>query len=125
MNIQIKNTNLELTQAISDYLYKKLSDLENLVSHHDKDALCRVEIGKTTKHHKSGDVFRAEINLRMKGENVYVVSEREDLYAAIDEVKDESIKKVKSYKGKRETLYLRGKAKVKKMMKGIWNTENF
>ena len=92
MNIQIKNTNLELTQAISDYLYKKLSDLENLVSHHDKDALCRVEIGKTTKHHKSGDVFRAEINLRMKGENVYVVSEREDLYAAIDEVKDESIK---------------------------------
>ncbi len=119
MNIQIKNTNLSLTPDISEYLNKRLNDVARLVDGRDSGALCRVEIGKTTNHHKSGDIFHAEINLCLKGQDMYVVADTEDLYASIDEVKDEIIKKIKSYKEKRETLYRRGRTTIKNILKGF------
>lgn len=119
MNIKIKNTNLELTPSISDYLNKRLADIAKIVDSHDPFSLCQVEIGKKSRHHKSGDIFRAEINLRLKGRDIYVTADHEDLYASIDKLKNEVMNAVKSYKGKRETLWKRGKMKIKRMMKGL------
>jgi len=123
MNIKIQNTNLELTPSISDYLDKRLVDIAKIVDSHDPFALCQVEIGKKSRHHKSGDIFRAEINLRLKGRDIYITADHEDLYAAIDKLKNDTMNAVKSYKGKRETLWKRGKMKIKKMMKGFGKRE--
>ena len=90
MNIKIRSANFELTAAIKDYIDKKISHLEKFLNK-DEEILCEVEIGKTSRHHKSGPIFLAEINIKCPGiKQIYAVAEEADLYSAIDVVRDEA-----------------------------------
>jgi putative sigma-54 modulation protein len=120
MRTQIKATNIELTPAIQDYVDKKLESLDKFFNPSD-DVVAFVEVGKTTRHHRSGDVFRAEVRLAFSGQDHYAVVEKEDLYAAIDEVKDEIVREVTGGKKKRETLVRKGGAKIKGLIKRLIN----
>jgi ribosomal subunit interface protein len=106
MSINIKATNIELTSAISDYVNKKIESISRYVGT-DKEMIIYVEVGKTTKHHKQGDYFKAEFDVSVDGEKFFTDSEKSDLYKAIDDAKDEVIKKIKNYKNKKETLFKR------------------
>jgi putative sigma-54 modulation protein len=117
MNLNIKSTNISLTPAIKDYFEKKLMALDKFIDFNRDNILIQAELGKTTKHHRSGDVFRAEINLRVAGHNYRAVSEKDDLYAAIDEVKDEIIREVKTGKARRVSLVRRGAQKFKNILR--------
>ena len=121
MRINIKGTNIELTPAISEYVNKKISTLEKYLPAGKAgvtgDAVAQVEVGKITQHHKSGNVFRAEVHIIGGGLDLYAVSEKDDLYAAIDVVRDEIVHNVVHTKNKRETLYRRGAQVIKNMMK--------
>ncbi len=119
MNKNIKATNMELTPAISDYIDKKFDSFDRFVDTSTGGVRSDIEVGKTTRHHKQGDVFRAEVNLHVSGQNFYAVSEREDLYAAIDEVKDEIIRQVTEHKDKSMTLMRKGALRVKNIIKGL------
>ena len=119
MNIHIKTTNLTLTPDIQDYLDKKIESFDKLIDPTDTSVSYQVELGRTSKHHKSGDIFRAEINLRKDGRQFRAVSEQDTLLSAIDEAKDEMLEELKSYKSKRTTLIRRGGAAIKDMIKGI------
>jgi ribosomal subunit interface protein len=119
MHINIKATNIELTPAISDYVTKKISTLDKYFSS-NPDAMAQVEVGKTTQHHKQGDVFRAEAHITGAGLNLYAAVEESDLYAAIDKVKDEITHNARRTKGKKVALYLKGARRVKEIMKS-WN----
>ena len=81
--------------------------------------MAQIEIGRSTQHHKKGDVFRAEIRITGAGLNLYATSEQSDLYAAIDLVKDNLKETLLQYKGKRETLTRRGAKAIKNMIKGF------
>ena len=119
MQIKIRCINFDLSEAIEEYVTKKISSLEKFLE--VKDAtLCEVEIGKTTNHHKSGDIFKAEVNLVQPAhKQVYAVAEEEDLYAAIDIVRDEVERELTSDKKKRWRLLRRGGARVKELLKRI------
>jgi putative sigma-54 modulation protein len=117
MKINVKATNITLTPSISDYIDKKLGMLEKFFE--GREVLASVEVGKTTRHHKSGDFFRAEIHLTAGGEDYYSVSETDDLYASIDEVKDEIAQIITSSRNKSMSLVRRGGAQIKNIMKGI------
>lgn len=119
MNIKIQATNLELTQDVRDYLDKKLPHFENYLEKAGSAALCEVEIEKTTDHHRQGDIYRAEVNLTVDGKQHRVESRQENIYAAIDEVKDEMSRELRKSKGKRMTLVRKGGAKVKNLLKGL------
>lgn len=118
MKINIKATGIELTPAISDYVDRKISALGKILSD-NPDIVAQVEVGKTTSHHKGGEIFKAEVHLIGGGLDQYALAESEDLYAAIDKVKDEITSEVKRGKGKRFALAKRGGEAIKKMMKGI------
>jgi len=107
---------MELTPAISDYLSKKLSVLEKFV---DKktEGIARIEVGKTTQHHNKGVVFRAEINLEFGGNKFRAVVECDDLYRAIDEMKDEIVGEVIRASKKKRHLLRRGHQKIKDIMR--------
>mgnify|MGYP003423114230 CR=1 FL=1 len=123
MNINIKGTNMELTSAISEYVNDRLSKIEK---YSKQGALSgHVEIGKTTNHHKQGEVYKAEFDININGEKFFVVSEKEDLYSAIDDAKEEIVRKITHTKDRKQTLYKRGAASVKKMLKGISNRNPF
>jgi len=120
MKYSTKATGIELTPAISDYCDKRFSAFDRFVSSLSPDAVkCEVEVGKTTQHHKSGDVFRAEVNLHIEGKNFYAVSEKDDLYAAIDEVKDEIVRQITADKDKTMTVMKKGALRIKEMLKGL------
>ncbi len=119
MNIKIRSKNLEITPAIDDYVTKKIRTLEKFLDS-QKEILCEVEIGKTTNHHKSGDIFRAEVNITEPGsKQFYAVAEESDLYAAIDVVRDEAEREIVSFKRKYKTLFRRGAARVKNLLKMV------
>ena len=119
MKINIKTTNIDLTEALSDYVDQKMGQMEKFIESDDGSVLCDVEIGTTTKHHQSGKIFRAEINLRISGKDLRAVSEKEDLYVAINDAKEEIIETIKSRKTKQRTKFRRGSEKIKNILKGF------
>lgn len=118
---KIKGTNIELTQAISDYAVKKISQLEKFVAPDDTSAMVDVEVGKTTKHHQTGDVFRAEFNLFVGGKQYNAVSEKDDLYAALDDVKDGVARELSNAKTRSRDEERKGGASFKNMIHGFFN----
>lgn len=117
MKINIKATNIDLTTSLDDYINKKLSALLKFIK--EDEASIYVEIGKTTNHHKQGDIFRAEFNVEVPSDKFYTFSEKEDLYSAIDDAKDEISRQIISKKNKKQTLFKRGSSRVKRILKGI------
>lgn len=120
MNTHIKTTNVTLTEAISNYVNKRLEKIDKLTSD-DTSVQCDVELGRTTAHHNKGDIFRAEIHIvGANGLNIYSSIEKEDLYVAIDEVRDAVLREFKASRKKNTSRIRRGGAKIKAMMKGMW-----
>ena len=119
MNINIKATDIVLSAPISDYANKRLRKISKLLGR-DSGTHCNVELAKTTGHHQKGPIFKAEIHIIGAGKNIYAVSEKEDLYAAIDAVRDEVLRELKTKKEKRVSFIRRGGARVKAMVKGLW-----
>ena len=118
MTTNIKATNMELTSSISDYIEKKIESINKLVVV-GEDISIYVEVGKTTNHHKQGDYFKAEFDVDINGEKFFTDSEKNDLYKAIDDAKDEIVRRIKSNKKRKNTLFKRGAISIKKMIKGI------
>ncbi|MDO8510259.1 MAG: ribosome-associated translation inhibitor RaiA [bacterium] len=118
ITVRVQGANMEITPSIYNYVVKKIEMLDKYVNPEDTSALCDVEIGKTTAHHRSGDIFKAEFNLHIAHKYFYTVAEKEDLYAAIDEVKDEMAEILTHEKDKRISLLKRGGRKVKRILRG-------
>jgi len=119
MKINIKATNMDLTGAISDYIDKCAPKIGKFIKDNTDGVIAYIEVAKTTNHHKQGDFFRAEFNLETNGDKFYAFSEKEDLYKAIDDAKNELIRQIKSKKNRNVTLLKRGGLSVKKMLKGL------
>jgi len=89
MNINISAQNLDLTDAYKTYIEEKLHSLDKFVSKIDPDSVqAWVIVARTTNHHKHGDVYHTEVNLRVSGETYRARAEGADARAIIDEVKD-------------------------------------
>ncbi len=118
MNIAIHTTHkMELTDAIRSYIEKRIKGLEKIITSLHESPTIYVEVGKTTNHHKSGDIFKAEVRVSIKGATLYAVAKESDLYAAIDKVKDEIECEAKKIKDKKQTLRRRGGATAKSLIK--------
>lgn len=118
MQIKIKTTNIEMTDAISSYVEEKLQSLEKFAIPHDEEnPLLYVDIGKTTNHHQSGDIFRAEVTMNVRGKQFRAVSKKEDLYAAIDDMRAELMRELTSYKTKERSLARRGAGMIKNLLR--------
>ncbi len=126
MKINLKGTGIELTDAITDYATKKIKTLEKFVDKRSDGVIFRIEVGKTTKHHKGGDVFKAEVNVTGGGLDIYSVAEAEDLYAAIDLVEADVQRELVQGKSRRLKLLRRGQRAIKDLMKDFpWALKRF
>jgi ribosomal subunit interface protein len=118
MKKRTKATNISLSPAIEAYLDKKLAPVEKFFEHSEA-AIADIELGRTTNHHKSGDVFRAEVMITDGGNQYRAVADTEDLYASIDKVKDELLQELKMKMKRKRTLFRHGAAKLKNILKGL------
>lgn len=120
MQIIIKGTKIELTMALKDFVEEKVRDLEKFFEFKVKqnfEVKAFVEIGKTSKRHRKGDIFFAECQIFLPGEGVRAVAEREDLKLAICEVKDKLQIQLKKYKNIQMEKIVRGRRRIKKDLK--------
>jgi len=120
-NVRIKANNIELTKAIEDYFKSKIDSLDKFIDSSDESIECNARVSKTTRHHQSGDFFKAEVSIHTAGKIFGAVSEKDNLYAAIDDVRESVMRKMTSYKDKKQTLFKRGAHKVKNLLKGFKN----
>jgi len=91
MNVQVSGHHVEVTQAIRDYV---LSKLERIQRHFDQVIDINVILSVQKLRQK------AEISVHMRGKDIHVESEDEDLYASIDLMMDKLDRQVIKHKGK-------------------------
>jgi putative sigma-54 modulation protein len=120
INLNLKATNLELTPAISSYVEGKIGHIEKFLQPDDTTASAQVEIGKTTRHHQTGDFFRAHANLHTKDGDFNAIAEESDLYAAIDVMKDGLEREVTTHKDKKLSLVRQGGRMFKNTLRNLW-----
>lgn len=128
MQINLKGKNLELTPAIEEYVSKKVTNLEKLLSSIEDrggEVMVNFEVGKTTNHHKSGEFFHADCLIRVNGQEFYASADTGDLYQAIDKVRETLFNDIQKNKDRRQTLFKRGAMSVKKMLKGLTKRNPF
>lgn len=97
MRTTIKATNIEHTNAIDTYLRKRLGELERILEPKEKSELARIELGELTKHHRSGEIFFAEITLHVKKKDFRATAKGTDLYEAIDKMQAMIVREVKRH----------------------------
>ena len=103
MIVSIKSTNItNITESTRDYLDEKIVKLvEKLFKKEEELIKLDLEVGRITRHHKQGKVFRAEANLSIGSRNLYADSVGETLNEAIDLLEEELEKEIKKFKEKR------------------------
>lgn len=120
MQTRILATNIELTDAIRDYLDKKLSQVEKYADTKNSVPIVDVEIGKKISDQNTGDdLFRAEINIEIGGRFYRYVAEESELYAAIDKMKDEIVRILRKDKEKKTDGFRRGALRMKNLILGL------
>jgi putative sigma-54 modulation protein len=109
MRIIIRAKNIDLTQAIKDWIEKKLSSLEKILGDLAEDKFFGrgkekveiwVEIGKISHHHLKGEVFYARAQLNLPQTTIRAEENNEDLRTAINLVRDELQREIKKYRTK-------------------------
>ena len=115
MNIIIKATNIKLSPSINEYIEEKIGVLEKFLKNFESDLIeARVEVGKTRRGQRQGDIFKAEVNLSIGGQLIRAEETGDSLMASIDLVKDRLSREINRYKDKKMTKFIRGARSWKK-----------
>ncbi|MEK7606090.1 MAG: ribosome-associated translation inhibitor RaiA [Patescibacteria group bacterium] len=124
LTINIKTVHMQLTPAIRSYAEEKVRMIERFLGPRDADPFVQVELGQTTQHHHSGDIFRAEMNLTTADGALRAVAEKDDLYAAIDAAKDSLVDELQRTKSKKTHLLRKGGRFMKNILRSMGLGEN-
>ena len=94
MNLKISGHHLEVTPALREYVRSKL---ERITRHFDQvvdvNVLLTVENLKEKERRQ-----KAEVNLHVKGKDIFMEHSHEDLYAAVDQLMDKLDRQVCKHK---------------------------
>ena len=97
MMITIQVSGIDSTDAIKQYANDKVADLEKYFPNIQK---IDVDVGMRSGHHLKGKIYYAECNVSVPGRLVRVSKDAEDLYKAIDKVRDHLKVELEKIKGK-------------------------
>ena len=96
MNLTISGHHLEVTPALREYV---LTKLDRVTRHFDQvvdiNVLLSVEKLKEKERRQ-----KAEVNVHVKGKDIFCETSHEDLYAAIDQLMDKLDRQVVKHKGR-------------------------
>lgn len=117
MNITIKATDYSVTPDIEARVEEKLRHAEKLLGHDADTALLAVELGRV-EHHRTGEIYRAEVNADAGGKLYRATAEAETMEAAIDRVEDELMRELRRAKRKSRGVMRRTGAAMKDWVRG-------
>ncbi len=99
--MQIYGHNLELTPELVEHIQGEIESLKKFIDQKTWDE-AKIEVGLTSRHHRKGEIYRAEINLPLPGKFLRAEEVSENLHTAINIVREEIERQVKKYLGKKE-----------------------
>lgn len=102
MKINIESTGIDLTPSIKTYIESKLTPLGKIIKRFEAkgEITAFIEVGRSTKHHKHGDVFRASLDIELPGKKLFAENENIDLRTAVDEIKNKIKDDLQKFKEK-------------------------
>ena len=101
MLYDLKAKTIVLTPALRTAVEKAMKAIDGKVGKLGKSVTGEIEIGKITSRKSKGELFRAEIHVRLPQSLVYAECQMEDLYAAIVGARKEAEAQIKKIKGMR------------------------
>lgn len=118
MKTEIKATDFDLTDKTRDHIAKKIEKIEKLAGSIKLPKEIRVEVGRTTRHHKKGDdLFRAEINFKLGKVFLRSVFGEWNIKVAIDKAFRGLEGELKKFKEIKVSNYKKGARKAKNIMR--------
>ncbi|KPJ84738.1 hypothetical protein AMJ57_05570 [Parcubacteria bacterium SG8_24] len=118
MQYDIKAKNIELSDAIRSAVDEKMAALDEVTARFGEVVRGEVEVGKTTKHHKKGPLFRAEIHVILPSKVVYAEALNYDLYIAINDAKKEAERQIVEFRRELDAKQKRGGRQAKEDAQG-------
>ena len=112
-NLSILCKDFDLTDAIKLYATEKLSNLNKYLGENEANAAINLRLGKISNNQNSGKIFYAEASIKSPDKNFGALVESEDIYAAIDQLKDDLAHNMAHYKDKAHTKNIRSARKFK------------
>lgn len=94
---EIRGTNMELTDAIFEFVTHKLQTLEKMCEGYSPCDV-HVVVGKTTNGQQKGDIWKTELRMMIPGHTFNIERITNDLYASIDVAKDALKQELAEYK---------------------------
>lgn len=119
MKYSLKLTKLSLPQDMADYIEKKMATLGKLIARFGSAVKTAVEIERTTRHHRKGDVFRVEVRVSAPYKTLQAEGLGESVREAMDKAKDEIALELERHKEKTIDREKRGARKAKEILKNL------
>ncbi|HUZ92468.1 MAG TPA: ribosome-associated translation inhibitor RaiA [Candidatus Paceibacterota bacterium] len=100
MQINIKTLNVDLTPSLETYIGSKLQPIKKFLARFEREGEVQVslDLARTTRHHKHGDVFKASLGLRLGKKVFHAEEEADDARVAIDRARDTLRSEIEKYK---------------------------
>lgn len=96
MNIIIKGRNVDVSDALENYIKKKLSKMSRF-----SDRISEIQVMISTQNSKtSGNSHKVEATIWMNGKIIRAQEVSPDMYASVDLVVDKLERRIKTFKGK-------------------------
>ena len=84
---------------MTEYIENKIGGLGKLLGKFDSESvLARVDVGRSTRHHRHGKVYHVDVNLLIPGGTIRAAHDDEDVRRAIAAVKDKLHREIEKFK---------------------------
>ncbi|MFH1820731.1 MAG: ribosome-associated translation inhibitor RaiA [Candidatus Nealsonbacteria bacterium] len=100
MKVIIKETNLRLTPENKKVIEDKIAPMDKFIPNLNETVEAFIEVALETHHHKKGSIYYAEANINVPGTIIRAEARAENIYKAVNEVKDELQVLLKKYKAR-------------------------
>lgn len=102
MRVTIRKKNLDITPALGSYIEQKLlkplkRSLRGIIA--SELPILDLEVGRSTRHHHKGKVYRVAANLTIGKKLLRAEAEDEDIRAACDLLEEELGREILKFKG--------------------------
>jgi len=103
MKILIKSTHIPLTADLRAYINEKIGALERFTKRLESDGQLKVhvEIGRSTKYHRHGNVYYTEVSMSVEGKTLYADHSDSEIQTAVNQAKMKILTEIKKYKDKK------------------------
>lgn len=112
-NLSILCKDFDLTDAIKSYADEKMSALNKYLPDAGAEAVFNLRLGKVSNSQHSGKIFYAEVSIKTPEKNFGALVESDDIYSAIDQLKDDLAHNIAHYKDKSHSKNIRSARKFK------------